>query len=128
MATEDPRLSWSEFWPFYLGEHRDPVCQVLHAIGSLGGLTCLGFALYLRNPWLILAGLVVGYGCAWVGHFVFEKNVPATFKYPLKSFCSDWRLLALVLTGQARKAVAKLPPPAEPSESPKPQPSAPSGV
>ncbi|MCA8922559.1 MAG: DUF962 domain-containing protein [Planctomycetes bacterium] len=123
--SDERRLSWGEFWPFYLGEHRDRVNQILHAIGSLSGLTCLGFAIYLRNPWLILLGLVIGYGCAWVGHFVFEKNRPATFRYPLKSFCSDWRLLALVLSGRVGAAVQRLEPkqPAEPQPAPTAEPS-----
>lgn len=122
--ANERRLSWSEFWPFYLGEHRDRTNQVLHALGSLAGLSCLAAAITLQNPWFVLAGLVAGYGCAWIGHFVFEKNRPATFKYPLKSFLSDWRLLSLVLTGRVGRAVAELdaPPVAEPQRQVEQQP------
>jgi hypothetical protein len=43
-----------------------------------------------RNPWWLLAGLLCGYGFAWIGHFGFEKNKPASFKRPLYSFMGDW--------------------------------------
>jgi hypothetical protein len=104
----DAPHTWSSFWPYYLGEHRSPLNQLLHACGSLLGLGWLGLAVAWGNPWLVLAGLVNGYALAWIGHFLVEKNRPATFRYPLKSFVSDWRLLALVLTGRAGRAVAAL--------------------
>jgi hypothetical protein len=45
---------------------------------------------------------LVGYGFAWVGHFVFEKNTPATFKYPLWSLMGDFRLFFETVTGKRR--------------------------
>ncbi len=94
-----------EFWPFYLGEHSHPVNRWLHAIGSLGVLGLVAATIATRQPLLLLAGPVVGYGFAWVGHFFVEKNKPASFKYPLKSFISDWRLLYVTLTFQAAAEV-----------------------
>jgi hypothetical protein len=44
--------------------------------------------------------LVVGYAFAWVGHFFFEHNRPATFQYPLFSFMGDWRMWFEILTGR----------------------------
>ena len=44
-------------------------------------------------------GIAAGYACAWVGHFFFEKNKPATFKYPVQSFVSDFRMYADILRG-----------------------------
>jgi hypothetical protein len=98
----------SEFWPFYLGEHAHPVNRWLHAVGSLCGLGWLGTAIATRNPWLALAAPITGYAFAWIGHFVVEKNRPATFKYPLKSFLCDWRLLYVTLTFQAAAEVEAL--------------------
>jgi len=92
--------SYGEFWPYYLREHSNQTCRTLHYIGSIIGLSCLG-ALVATGHWGFLAGgLFSGYGFAWVGHFVFEKNRPATFRYPLWSFCSDWRMVALGLSGR----------------------------
>ncbi|MBL4844588.1 MAG: DUF962 domain-containing protein [Planctomycetes bacterium] len=102
-------MTMAEFWPFYLGEHRSRANRALHVVGSLGGLVWLGAAAWLSNPWLILPGLINGYAGAWIGHFLIEKNRPATFKYPLKSFLCDWRMIFYVLTGQIGKHLALLP-------------------
>jgi len=75
--------SFAEFYPFYLSEHRNRTCRRLHFAGSLLVLGLLVSALITRVWWLLLLMPVAGYGLAWVGHFVFEKNRPATFTYPL---------------------------------------------
>jgi len=92
--------SFREFYPFYLSEHSHPVSRLLHVIGSLSVLALLFYAVLSGHYlWLWLLPLV-GYGFAWVGHFVFEKNRPATFKYPLYSFMGDWKMLYQVMTGK----------------------------
>lgn len=92
--------SFNEFYPFYLGEHADRTSRRLHVIGTgLAVLQLLG-ALVTRNPGLLLSGLVSGYAFAWVGHFFFEKNTPATFKYPLYSLRGDFTMARDVLTGR----------------------------
>ena len=47
-----------------------------------------------------LAVMVCGYGFAWFGHFVFEKNQPATFTYPTFSLMSDFYMWFQLITGQ----------------------------
>ncbi len=96
-----------EFWPFYLHEHRYTVNRTLHFIGSTLGLVIFATAIAISKFWLILPAFVSGYAFAWVGHFFIEKNRPATFKYPLKSFISDWRLWYVVLTGRVRGELKK---------------------
>jgi hypothetical protein len=82
--------SFHDFYPYYLEEHSDRRCRRLHFIGSSLVLLIVLFALISgRLAWLWLAP-VAGYGFAWVGHFVFEKNRPATFRYPLYSLMGDW--------------------------------------
>jgi hypothetical protein len=97
-----------EFWPYYLSEHLSPVNRALHAIGSLSALVWLGLAIAWLNPWFLIPAALNGYAFAWVGHFVVEKNRPATFKYPLKSFLCDWPLMVLTLTGQIGGHIARL--------------------
>jgi hypothetical protein len=94
--------SFREFYPYYLGEHRDARCRRLHVLGSTLALACIGLALWQRQPWWLLAGLFAGYACAWIGHFVFEKNRPATFRHPVYSFVGDWRMFVDVLRGRVR--------------------------
>jgi len=85
--------SFAEFYPYYLQEHSNPVCRRLHYVGSVLVLVLLACVLVTRHWPLLLALPVVGYGFAWIGHFVFEKNRPATFKHPLYSFMGDWVML-----------------------------------
>jgi hypothetical protein len=98
----DPRNlhSFAAFYPFYLSEHANSNCRRLHFLGSTLGLLCLAAALWWRQPWLVLLGLVLGYGCAWIGHFGFEHNRPASFKRPLYSLMGDWRMYADMWRGK----------------------------
>jgi hypothetical protein len=92
--------SFAEFYPFYLGEHSNPTCRRLHFIGSSLVLALVALALIsgqLRWLWLVP---VAGYGFAWIGHFVFEKNRPATFKHPLYSLLGDWVMYGQMLRGK----------------------------
>ena len=94
--------SFREFYPYYLGEHSNRVCRRLHFVGSLLVLMVVALALVSGRPaWLWLAPLA-GYGFAWVGHYVFEKNRPATFRHPLYSLAGDWVMFFDVLRGRVR--------------------------
>ncbi|HSX62435.1 MAG TPA: DUF962 domain-containing protein [Tahibacter sp.] len=94
--------SFREFYPFYLGEHSNTVCRRLHYLGSSLALVCLATAVVTGNAWWALGALFCGYGFAWVGHFFFEKNRPATFSHPLYSFAGDWVMLRDMLIGRIR--------------------------
>lgn len=82
--------SLSEFYPYYLTEHRNGVCRMLHFLGTTAVIAILSGCLLTQRPGWIWTALLAGYGPAWIGHFFFEKNRPATFKYPVYSFLSDW--------------------------------------
>lgn len=92
--------TFAEFYPFYLSEHSNRVCRQLHFVGSTLALVCFGALVLTGNFWWLLAGLVCGYGFAWLGHFGFEKNRPASFKQPLYSFMGDWVMYWQMLSGQ----------------------------
>ena len=94
--------SFREFYPFYLSEHANVVSRRLHFIGSSLVLGCLLAAITTRNAWWLLAVPLCGYGFAWVGHFFFEHNKPATFKYPVYSLIGDWVMYKDILTGKIR--------------------------
>jgi len=92
--------NFEEFYPFYLGEHADRTSRRLHVVGTSAAVLQILAALVLREPLLLLTALITGYGFAWVGHYVFEKNRPATFKYPLYSLRGDFRMAREVFSGR----------------------------
>src|SRR5262252_1947280 len=98
-ASDPPRYQrFADFYPAYLTEHSDRTSWRLHFIGSSLALACLaGFLATLHPLWLV-AALLCGYGFAWVGHFFFEHNRPATFTHPLYSLAGDWVMFRDLLT------------------------------
>ena len=93
--------SFREFYPYYLAEHADTNRRRLHFVGTWLVLVALAAGIFV-SPWWLLAMPLFGYGFAWIGHFVFEKNKPATFKYPLYSLAGDWVMFADILRGRVK--------------------------
>ena len=92
--------SFSAFYPFYLSQHENRTCRRLHFVGSSCVLAVLVYAVLTMSwGWLLLLP-VLGYGFAWLGHFKFEHNKPATFEYPLYSLMGDWVMYWQTLTGK----------------------------
>ena len=89
--------SFEEFWPYYVSQHQDPTCRKLHFVGTTIAMGCL--AVSPMYPPAALAAPVAGYGLAWIGHFVFEKNKPASwegvkhFAWSLRGDLKMWRLM-----------------------------------
>ncbi|MDX1557544.1 MAG: Mpo1-like protein [Marinobacter sp.] len=102
MSNQQTFNSFSEFYPYYLEEHSDVTCRRLHFVGSLLVLIVALWALTTGKLLWLLVLPVIGYGFAWVGHFKFEKNRPATFKYPLYSLMGDWVMFRDMLIGRIR--------------------------
>ena len=102
MEEERKFYSFSEFYPFYLEEHSDNLNRRLHFTGTLLVIIFLIYTI-VTQKWIILILLpVFGYGFAWLGHFFFEKNKPATFKYPLYSLMGDWVMFKDILIGKVK--------------------------
>ncbi|MAE78039.1 MAG: hypothetical protein CMJ85_14345 [Planctomycetes bacterium] len=100
--------SFEEFWPYYLGEHENRTNRTLHAIGTTAACVTLGMAAARKSPKLLALAPVLGYAPAWIGHFLIEKNKPATFKHPLWSLKADLRMASLMLTGQLDDEMARV--------------------
>ena len=96
-----PRFDdFEAFFPYYLAEHAHPTSRALHYVGTTAGTLVALYALWTQTWALLIAYPLLGYGCAWLGHFGFEKNRPATFTYPLWSLRGDYTMLYLALTGR----------------------------
>jgi hypothetical protein len=93
---------FADFYPFYLSEHANRTSRRLHFAGTSVALALIIGAVVTQKWWLLAVALIQGYAFAWVGHFFFEHNKPATFQYPGFSLMGDWRLWWEMLTGKLR--------------------------
>jgi hypothetical protein len=94
--------SFSEFYPYYLREHSNIVCRKLHFLGTCGVIALMILFFFTGSVSLLIFLPLVGYGFAWFGHFVFEKNRPATFKHPFYSLLGDFRMFWEILIGKVK--------------------------
>jgi hypothetical protein len=102
MNDEKQFRTFGDFYSFYLSEHANPTSRRLHFAGTSIALVLLVAAPMTQHWWLAALALVQGYAFAWVGHFFFERNKPATFKFPGYSLMGDWRLWWDILTGRQK--------------------------
>jgi hypothetical protein len=100
--------SFEDFWPHYVGAHRDPRCRGLHYVGTALGIGSFATGVVTLNPFPIALAPVFGYGLAWVGHFVVEGNKPAAFDYWWYSLLGDMKMLGLALQGKMADEVTRL--------------------
>jgi len=101
VIAERKYASFAEFYPDYLTEHANRISRELHFAGSTMALICIGMLLLTANLWWLAGAIVSGYGLAWIGHDVFEKNHASTFRHPLYSLMANWVMYWQMLTGQA---------------------------
>jgi hypothetical protein len=105
MATEKLYKTFWDFYPYYLTEHARPINRAFHFVGTALVIACLIAGIVTGKWWLFVIIPLCGYGFAWVGHFMLEKNRPATFTYPFYSLGSDFVMFWHILTFQIDKKV-----------------------
>ena len=105
MGTDKVYTTFWDFYPYYLTEHARPLNRGLHFVGTSLVIASAVALIVTHNWWWLLAMPVAGYSFAWVGHFIFEKNRPATFKYPFYSLGSDFVMYFHTITGQVNRKV-----------------------
>ena len=91
--------SFEDFWRHYLREHSRPETRALHIAGT--AIAAASLAAWLatgRTRYLGLA-LVGSYGPAWLGHYLYERNKPASFNNPLWSLRADLLMFKKWLDG-----------------------------
>lgn len=106
--ADNRKMTFAEFWPYYVAEHSCPATRAVHLAGTLSYLAVLVGALLTRTWWLLALTPVVGYGFAWFSHFFIERNRPATFRYPLLSLLADHKMAFYILTGRMAEELERL--------------------
>ena len=117
MSAATPR-TYDEFWPYYLRQHAKLRTRQWHIVGTGAAVALLLGSLVAASPSLFVASLVAGYGPAWLAHFLVEKNRPTTWRYPVWSLASDFRMAGLWLSGGLARELEKAGIPAHPADEP----------
>jgi hypothetical protein len=101
-------MNFQRFWPIYVAEHRNRLNRRLHLAGTIAYLSLLAFLLFTARYRFLWSAPLIAYGFAWFGHFVIEKNRPATFKHPLLSLIGDHKMAALMMAGKMDAELERL--------------------
>ncbi|EIK93688.1 hypothetical protein PMM47T1_25543 [Pseudomonas sp. M47T1] len=92
--------SFSDFYPYYLAEHSNSTCRRLHFVGTSLVIALVAWIVGSGSWAMLIALPIAGYSFAWIGHFFFEKNRPATFRHPLYSLFGDFVMYRDMLVGK----------------------------
>jgi hypothetical protein len=96
-----------EFWPYYVREHSKPLNRWLHFLGNTNLCVWLILALLRRRMRLAIIGVLSSYALAWIGHFGIQRNIPATFRYPVMSAICDLIMYRKMWQGAMDAEVAR---------------------
>ena len=96
-----------EFWPYYISQHKKPLTRQLHFVGNTNLFAWLILALFKRSLKLVGFAVVSSYALAWIGHFFVERNIPATFRYPVLAALCDMRMYFKMWNGTMDAEVAR---------------------
>ena len=99
---------FAEFWPHYVGEHRQPLCRAIHYAAGILSLGLLIWGVIALEPVWLLLSPIVGYGLAWSAHLLVEHNHPATWGYVWWSLRAEFKMLVLGMTGRMSREVTRL--------------------
>ena len=94
--------NFAEFYQFYLTEHSQMWTRIFHFVGTLLIFCVIAFVISNGKTRFLWYVPIFGYGFAWFSHAVFEKNQPATFRHPIWSVFSDFKLFFELLIGKQK--------------------------
>lgn len=92
--------TFAAFYADYLTGHTNRTSRELHFFGSTLALFFLIALVLTGNMVWLLAAALSFYGFAWIGHLMFERNAPLSWKRPFYSFAAAWLMYWQLLTGQ----------------------------
>ncbi|MGE3805075.1 MAG: Mpo1-like protein [Gemmataceae bacterium] len=98
--SQPETMTFEDFYKTYQALHQTRICRGLHVVGVVLGALALAYGVLMLDFWVLVGVPLVGYALAWIGHFVFEGNCPATFGHPVFSFRADLHMTWAILTGK----------------------------
>ena len=103
LPTLDPAAG-SRFGRLVAKYHEDHVHPVNHFLHVGVGWPIMAAAVVLLpfRPLWSLALFVLSYAIMWLGHFVFERNLPTVFRHPSTPFVMAWAVIQNLGRGLAR--------------------------
>jgi hypothetical protein len=93
-------VAFDDFWVFYLQEHQNKRSRTLHVAAATAAMGLVAVAIIKRRVTPLLLAPIAGYGLAWAGHLMFEKNVPTSFSHPAWALRAGLRMWLKTITGQ----------------------------
>ncbi|MEC5156230.1 DUF962 domain-containing protein [Chryseobacterium sp. MP_3.2] len=94
--------TFDEFYKYYLTEHQNIWTRIFHFVGTLLMFLVIFYVVKSEKERFLWYVPLFGYGFAFFSHAVFEKNRPATFKYPFWSLLADFKMFFELLTGKTK--------------------------
>ena len=104
----ETRGGFTDFWPYYLRAHMDPRTRAFHYVGTSTGVVLFLIGAINGPWWLMVLGVIAGYGIAVPSHFLFEGNRPATLVNPHWSLVGDFYMLGLFVTGRLKPELERV--------------------
>lgn len=101
------RDRFNRFWPIFVRAHLNPRNRIFHLLGNVW-MFGAWITFLVTGNWWWLALAFAGYAPSWIGHLVFEGNLPVTLGSPFVSALCDLKMMGLILTGNVDREVTRL--------------------
>ena len=92
----------------YREDHQNPINHFLH-VGVGWPIMALAVILAPFRPWWAFGLFCLSYAIMWMGHFVFERNLPTIFRHPTTPFVMAWTVTGQILAGLGRLLTGRRP-------------------
>ena len=98
----EPIKNFKEFYPYYLSQHSKKLTRMLHFLGTLLMFAVIVFVLQSGKERFLWYLPIFGLGISALSHYIFEKNKPTSFQYPVFTLIGDFKMFFELLIGKEK--------------------------